>query len=74
MSPVFLSVEIPSSSGPAGQCNDSLIISSVCLSVCGVRVSVSVCELVHVVSVWLYFYAYILCVCAVCAQVLSVAH
>lgn len=42
MSPVFLHVEIPSSPGPAGQCNDSLIISSVCLSVCGVRVSLSV--------------------------------
>lgn len=72
MSPVFLCVEIPSSPGPAGQRNDSLLISCVCLSVCGARVSVSVCTCwcteceYGCVFIYLYIYMYVECVC-VCA-------
>lgn len=59
MSPVFLSVEIPSSPGPAAQPNDSLIISSARLPVCGVRVSVTVCAGAKSVSRLVFF----LCMC-----------
>lgn len=77
MSPVFLCVEIPSSPGPAGQCNDSLIISSVCLSVCGARVSLSVSvhwckECIGRPVSTLVFSCMQNCVCAVCVHVSSV--
>lgn len=62
----FWRVEIPSSPGPAGQRNDSLIISRVCLSVCGVRVSVSVhqkCVCMCTVCFWSLDRLLVVCGC-----------